>query len=135
MTNAMFQIYGNKIKKFYEIGFSKQEVKQELSKEMNYYEQALYEVRAKQNKVQSFTSFEDLYNYDEFGYKHEFKTYQEFMKHLQACNSSFNNLLEEHLENLDYRVCHLYTNKNTTMCTRWEIENRIECLEKHLMSI
>ena len=102
---------------------------------MNYYEQALYEVRAKQNKVQSFTSFEDLYNYDEFGYKQEFKTYQEFIKYLQACNLSFDNLIEEHLENLDYRVCYLYTNKNTTMCTRWEIENRIECLGKHLMSI
>ena len=132
MNNAMLSIYSNKVKKFYDRGFSKEEVKIELEQEKEYYENALYEVNKKKNEVESLTTLEEVFNHDGLGFKQEFGTFGEFVKNL---GNDLAPILNGCLENMDYHVCSYYSNPKDTMCTRWEVEQRIYALENQLMNL
>ena len=132
MNNAMLSIYSNKVKKFYDRGFSKEEVKIELEQEKEYYENALYEVNKKKNEVESLTTLEEVFNHDGLGFKQEFGTFGEFVKNL---GNDLAPILNGCLENMDYHVCSYYSNPKDTMCTRWEVEQRIYVLENQLMNL
>ena len=132
MNNAMLSIYSNKVKKFYDRGFSKEEVKIELEQEKEHYENALYEVNKKKKEVESLATLEEVFNYDELGFKQEFGTFGEFVKNL---GNDLAPILNGCLESMDYRVCSFYPNPKDTMCTRWEVEQRIYAIENQLMSL
>lgn len=132
MNNAMLSIYSNKIKKFYDKGFSKEEVKNELEQEKNYYENALFEVNERKQMIEDLSNLKELYNEDTLGFNGDFKSFEEFKEHMGE--DSLKTLKESCIESEDYHVCDFYGNPKDIMCTRWEVEQRIYAIEHHLLN-
>lgn len=132
MNNSMLSIYANKIKRFYDRGLSKEEVATSLTKEKDYYEQALFEVNERKEMIENIQTLEELYSEDTLGFNDDFKTFEDFKANVKEDLST---LKSSCLEQEEYHVCDYYNNPKDIMCTRWEVENRIYAIEYHLSKL
>ena len=132
MNGSMLSIYATKIKRFYDKGYSQEEVKTSLVKEKDYYEVALFESNERKSMIENIKTLEELYNEDTLGFNGEFKTFEEFKANIM---DDLATLKKGCLEEEEYHLCDYYNNPKDVMCTRWEVENRIYAIEHCLANL
>lgn len=130
MNQNLLNIYKGKIQSFYDKGYSKEEVKTELKGEQKYYEQVVFKVEQEKDKVESFTTLEDIFNY---GYKDSFTDLEQFEEHLKNNDNDLQDLIDGEIESLNYNVCEKYD--SYAQINIWEVEERIYTIEHCLKKL
>ena len=130
MNQNLLNIYKGKIQSFYDKGYSKEEVKTELKEEQKYYEQVVFKVEQEKDKVESFTTLEDIFNY---GYKDSFTSLQRFEEYLKGDGTDVQDLIDSEMASLNYHVCEKYD--RYAQINIWEVEERIYTIEHCLKKL